>query len=216
MLIYSVFSSVNGEVNVAGMGSIATFIRFAGCTTANCSFCDTEYAKDVNSGTVWTLGEVMNAVHDLKCNRVLITGGEPLEQKEDLALLTNCLMQEGYQVSIETNGYVPFDKKRFPWSMLNWIVDIKPENKSIQSFISMNLGSNDYLKQVVGSESEFVNAMLKKQVLQNHGVRATFAFSPEYGIVEPNQLLTWMKKYEQTDAVLNVQLHKILCLTEES
>lgn len=213
MRIFSIFQSINGEVNVAGMGSMTTFVRFAGCS-ANCDFCDTLYAKDHFSGTDMSVDEVLHEVAKQNCNNVMITGGEPMEQKSDLYLLLHNLVENGYRVTVETNGEHLFHKQRFPCTLVNWVVDIKPKSDTMSRYIEMNLGGNDYLKQVVGSKEQFEDAILKKNVLQAHGVRAVFAFSPEYGKVTPDELVMWMKDAGQHDAVLNIQLHKILNLTE--
>ena len=44
MRVYSVYSSVDGEVNGFYQGRQATFIRLAGCNL-NCSYCDTDYVR---------------------------------------------------------------------------------------------------------------------------------------------------------------------------
>lgn len=216
MRIYSIFQSVDGEVNSRGMGAMTTFIRFAGCS-AQCSFCDTEYAKDKNSGVEMTVEEVMKKVSRFECNNVTITGGEPLEQPGALLELLFSLTENQYNVSIETNGFHPFTKSMHPYNKVNWVVDIKKEGKPYKpTFVAMCLTYKDYIKQVVGSKSDFVVACAKKRELQNDGVRATFAFSPEYGKVTPDELVKWMKEYKEFDSVLNVQLHKVLNLSEDN
>ena len=47
----------------------------------------------------------MRQVRDFGCQLVEVTGGEPLAQREALTLINN-LCDEGYEVLIETGGYV--------------------------------------------------------------------------------------------------------------
>jgi 7-carboxy-7-deazaguanine synthase len=212
--IYSIFSSVDGEVNNRGMGAMTTFVRLAGCS-ADCSYCDTEYAKSSDSGVDLTIAEIMQKIASNDCNNVTITGGEPLEQFFELSYLVEALNENEYNVSIETNGLQPFTKLHTPWNKAHWVVDLKKEtNQTAKMFQNMHLDRNDYIKMVIGSYDQFIHACDIKRGMQLLNEQATFAFSPEYGVVSPDELLKWMKQHKQMDAVLNVQLHKILSLTE--
>lgn len=211
--VYNIFQSINGEVCHSGMGSMCTFIRFAGCH-ASCRFCDTKYAKDPNSGINMTIEEVLTEVFNKGCNNITITGGEPFEQREALSLLTSGLHRNGNVVSVETNGLHAFDRNDFPINT-HFVVDIKNTGCVCMShYYKMNLRHTDYIKMVIGNVEDFYTATKRKYQLQEKGVMATFAFSPEYGKISPDTLLSWMKQCNQFDAVLNVQLHKILELTE--
>lgn len=214
MRIYSIFNSVNGEVNKHGIGSMTTFIRFAGCSTA-CPFCDTEYAKSKDSGQEMSVGDILNRLRELSATRVTITGGEPLEQRDDLEKLLSTLHRFGYPVTVETNGQHLFNKDAWVYSTANWVVDIKMFDAfPVERYARMNLERDDYIKMVIGSMDEFYLAVSIKNELQKMKCRATFAFSPMYGQITPNILLQAMMKTHQTDAVLNVQLHKICSLEE--
>jgi 7-carboxy-7-deazaguanine synthase len=212
MRIFSIFQSVNGEVSQRGIGSMTTFIRAAGCT-ANCSYCDTLYAKDPMSGIEMDISLIMNTVSDFNCTYVTITGGEPLEQREELAKLVAALVENGYQVTIETNGLHSFSKLTRPWGNVTWVVDCKL-GSGFQRLTEMQLTRTDYIKMVVGSLGQFIDMSETKNHLQSLGVKATFAFSPEWLKCHPNELVQWMKEYQHTDSVLNVQLHKIIGLVE--
>lgn len=213
MKIYSIFQSINGEVNIHGIGSMCTFIRFAGCS-CDCPYCDTTYAKDKNSGTDMRPRDIFAAVQTIGCRRVTITGGEPLEQKEDLYTLLVLFREFGYSVSVETNGTIPFNKLQYEAMIANWVVDVKLHNDILLSnYLGMNLQETDYIKMVVGDSEDFFKATYTKDLLQRHNCKATFAFSPKHG-TSPNKVLAWMKKDRQMDAVLNFQAHKILNLDE--
>ncbi len=217
MRIYSIFNSVNGEVCDAGIGSVCTFIRFAGCS-ANCSYCDTEYAKSKNSGTEMTIGEVMEVVHHTGCKNITITGGEPMEQKQNLLILAQELVINGHEVSIETNGLCRFTRNEFPGQTqdkISFVVDIKSTGPVImRNYLDMYLTKKDIIKQVVGTRIEFHEAISRMHYLKSKGCAARFAFSPEYEKLDPNTLLQWMKDENVVDALLNVQLHKVCKLVE--
>lgn len=212
--IYSMFHSVDGEVNNRGIGSPATFIRFAGCS-ANCVYCDTEYAKPANSGSTITVGQIIKALELYGCKNVTITGGEPLEQEAALQALLYQLEARDYNVSVETNGLHRFTKLLKPYVYAHWVVDIKQDGLVLMdTYILMGLNNMDIIKMVVGNETEFKEALNRKIFLQDQGVAARFAFSPKHGMASPNNVLGWIKKYNQMDAMLNVQLHKVCELDE--
>lgn len=95
-----IFYSIQGE----GLhtGKPAVFVRLAGCNLA-CPFCDTDYSLKFVAG----ISEVVDRVRSLstECPMVVITGGEPLAQRETLALIA-ALRQAGKRVHIESNGTV--------------------------------------------------------------------------------------------------------------
>jgi len=76
------------------------FIRLTGCPL-RCGYCDTAYA--FTGGQSLALSEILKQVAVHAPRYVTVTGGEPLAQKNCLALLT-ALCDAGYQVSLETSG----------------------------------------------------------------------------------------------------------------
>lgn len=215
MQVYSIFKSVNGEVNSHGIGSMTTFLRFSGCT-ANCRYCDTTYAQDPEVGRKMAVTEIVKEVIKLGCKRVTITGGEPFEQNlEELNHLLKFLHDYGFQVTVETNGVHTFDRRGWPLDYANYVVDVKLFKVfDLQKYLGMRLIERDYLKFVIGCKEDFINALGIKNTLQNHHCKATFAFSPMYGAISANRLVSWMLEYEVNDAVLNFQAHKVLEIIE--
>lgn len=97
--IVEIFTSIQGEgVN---LGKPANFVRFAGCNL-NCVWCDTEWKKPKEK---LTNEEILSRL-DPEVKLVVLTGGEPLLQKELLWLMAD-LKSAGYDVAIETNGTYP-------------------------------------------------------------------------------------------------------------
>lgn len=98
--ITEIFRSIQGESTHAGRP--CTFVRLTGCPM-RCVWCDSEYT--FTGGEHRSLEDVMTMVHDFGCNLVEVTGGEPLAQKSAFTLIKR-LCDEGFEVLIETGGYV--------------------------------------------------------------------------------------------------------------
>jgi 7-carboxy-7-deazaguanine synthase len=102
--VSELFYSLQGEGLYAGMPSY--FIRFTGCNLA-CTWCDTPYASRTTEGDSLSLGELLSHVEKVpETAHVVLTGGEPMLQKE-LHALCKALAQAGREVTIETNGTYP-------------------------------------------------------------------------------------------------------------
>src|SRR5260370_15557631 len=68
-----------------------------------CTWCDSEYT--FTGGEHVSIDEAIQKVRDFSCQLVEITGGEPLAQPEAFQLISR-LCDEGFEVLIETGGYV--------------------------------------------------------------------------------------------------------------
>jgi organic radical activating enzyme len=95
-----IFYSVQGEGTWTG--TPAVFVRLAGCNLA-CDFCDTDYALKELAG----IDDVVARVRMVggSCPMVILTGGEPLAQRETVALI-DALRRDGRRVHIESNGTI--------------------------------------------------------------------------------------------------------------
>jgi organic radical activating enzyme len=105
-----IFHSIQGEgVNA---GTPAVFLRLALCNLA-CTWCDTKYTWDWDSydikGEVVSLSEeeVERRILSFDRPHLVITGGEPLLQQEELAPLATSLHRRGFYCEVETNGTLP-------------------------------------------------------------------------------------------------------------
>ena len=219
MRIYSIFKSIDGEVNHFHQGRISTFIRFAGCNLVNnpCLYCDTKYALKRNSGKEMNVGQIMEEVIKLKCKNITITGGEPLMQLGGFLELTKALWKDDYKVSVETNGcYHPYGT-----NVGCWVIDYKLSNSGVDKNLMMELiqwsklRECDFVKFVVSTIQDFNEACKVMQELKEVGCPATFAFSPAHGTLSPHFLLAWLEMIEVNDIVINLQLHKYLGLVED-
>lgn len=105
MVINEIFYSLQGEGFLAGVPSV--FIRLAGCPL-RCRWCDTKYAWDATAGKEYSIADIVDKVTHGRFRHVVITGGEPMIQK-DLPLLARELKAAGRHITIETAGiaYIP-------------------------------------------------------------------------------------------------------------
>lgn len=156
--ITEIFRSIQGESTHAGRP--CTFVRLTGCPM-RCVWCDSEYT--FTGGEHVPLEEVMRQVRAFGCTLVEVTGGEPLAQKSAFQLITT-LCDEGYEVLIETGGYVSTEnvdprakiildvkcpasgeEHRNDWSNLS---RLRPEKDEVK-FVIADLGDWEYAKTVI-------------------------------------------------------------------
>src|SRR4051794_3741558 len=103
LLVTEIFHSLQGETSLSGLPF--AFIRLTGCNL-RCSYCDTSYA--FKGGNRLRISEVIETIRPYQVKHVLVTGGEPLLQRNTPELV-RVLINEGYQVSIETHGEVSIE-----------------------------------------------------------------------------------------------------------
>lgn len=116
--VKEIFLTVQGEGVRAG--TVAVFLRFAGCNlwsgleadraSAICKFCDTDFVKTdgLNGGKFATADSLAEQVLKLWKGKgelwVVCTGGEPLLQLD--RELISALHERGFKIAVETNGTV--------------------------------------------------------------------------------------------------------------
>lgn len=104
-----IFHSLQGEG--ARIGTPTVFLRLAGCNLA-CTWCDTRYTWDWerydHAKEVISLErtEVEERILRFACPHLVITGGEPLLQQNELAPLVASLKGQGFHFEVETNGTI--------------------------------------------------------------------------------------------------------------
>ena len=98
MVVAETFTSIQGEGTLAGVPSF--FIRTSGCNL-RCAWCDTPYTSWRPEGSRRSVDGLVAAASG--CRHVVITGGEPLLQRE-LPRLAAALTAAGHHLTVETAG----------------------------------------------------------------------------------------------------------------
>jgi len=104
LLITEIFYSLQGETSLIGVPFV--FIRLTGCNL-RCTYCDSVYSY--KGGRRMSLEEVLVEVKKYRVKHVLLTGGEPLLQRNTVRMI-DLLRNEGYTVSVETHGEVSIEE----------------------------------------------------------------------------------------------------------
>jgi 7-carboxy-7-deazaguanine synthase len=104
--VLEIFDSFQGEGYWTG--TPMTFVRLAGCNAPELSldctrWCDTRESWSIDLGEEQQVGEVLLQV---RLPHVCLTGGEPLLQRDEVALFAAEARVVGMQVHIETNGTI--------------------------------------------------------------------------------------------------------------
>lgn len=202
MRVTEIFFSIQGEGTRAGLPCV--FVRFTGCDL-RCVYCDTAYA--FQGGTELSQEAILADVARFPCKLILLTGGEPLLQK-DVPALARALLARGYEVTIETHGQRPLDA--LPEGVVR-IVDVKtPGSGEVAKDLGYldGLDRRDEVKFVVCSEEDFA---WSREVVRRHALegRVHLLFSPIWGKVEPRALAEWILA-SGLDARLSLQIHKVI------
>ncbi len=117
--------TLQGEGKSQGLPCM--FIRLGLCNL-DCGWCDTPYTWDWTgkNGLAYnkqeqlqrmTIGHLLSLM-PTTCDRVVITGGEPMVQQNKLSALVSALTVIGYTAEVETNGTIAVDPS-FPSVQFN-------------------------------------------------------------------------------------------------
>ena len=202
IVVNEIFYSIQGEGNDAGLPTI--FIRLTGCNL-RCSYCDTQYA--FYEGEEMGINDILAKIKKWRCKRICITGGEPLLQ-ERIYELIDVLLENNYDVSVETNGSLSIE--RLIGKNIVIKMDIKlPSSGMHKKMVLENiklLRSKDELKFVIGCREDYEYA---KNILQEYKPRCHIIMQPVWGKMDATKLAEWILE-DSIDARLSLQLHKIL------
>jgi len=188
-------------------GLPCTFIRLAGCPL-NCVYCDTPQAIPFDSGATQPLDEILFEIQKHKTPIVLVTGGEPLAQKNCHALLS-ALLPLYEHVQLETAGV--YDISNIP-EQVAVILDIKTpgsgESKRNRWENMAFLRSNTEIKFVLTSRDDYVWA---KGIMAEYSLaeKCNVLMSCTWGELKPKDLAGWIVE-DQLPARLQLQLHKYI------
>jgi 7-carboxy-7-deazaguanine synthase len=201
--VTEVFRSLQGEADTAGWPTV--FVRLTGCPL-RCGYCDSAYAF---GGGEWRdLDGLVAEVAGYRTQRVCVTGGEPLAQRQCIDLLRR-LCDAGHRVSLETSGAMPLENVD---PRVIKVVDVKTpgsgeEHRNRYADLPL-LQSTDLVKFVITSRSDYE---WSRDRLPQLGLPAgvDVYFSPSFQEVAPGELADWILA-DHLPVRLQLQMHKYL------
>jgi len=218
VFLIEIYKSVQGESSFAGLPCI--FVRLAGCNL-RCSWCDSEYT--FTGGYKLSEDEIVAEITNLAPVKLIeFTGGEPLLQERELVPLMQRLLNDGYELMIETSGERPVENVP---TAVHKIIDVKcPGSGEAGRFRMTNLASltdRDEIKFVITNRDdyEFARGFIRDNALEGHsgGILLSPAFSKtpsperttENCLLDPRELVEWMLT-DGLNARLSLQIHKYI------
>jgi 7-carboxy-7-deazaguanine synthase len=203
--ITEIFLSIQGESSHAGRP--CSFVRLTGCPM-RCVWCDSEYT--FYGGEKIAFEDIFTRLDEFGCKLVEVTGGEPLAQKNVFPFVTE-LCDRGYEVLIETGGYVSTEKvdprakiildvkcpasgeaERNHWPNLD---RLRPEMDEVK-FVIADLADWEFAKEAIGKYDLEERA---KEIL----------ISPVHGLPELVEIAEAVSR-SGLRMRLNLQLHKYI------
>lgn len=165
ILVNEIFHSIQGEGPNAGKPAV--FLRLTGCNL-RCKWCDTKFTWNnqisstkfqTKSNLQFTIYKILKQIKKYPCKHLVITGGEPTLQQDELIPLLEKL--KGYYIEIETNGSIPLKINKY-LEQINcspklsnsgnpyYPLKIKPKNKKvIYKFVAQSKGDIKEIRQYI-------------------------------------------------------------------
>jgi 7-carboxy-7-deazaguanine synthase len=149
-------------------------------------------------------------LEDFGCKLVEITGGEPLAQKNVFPFITK-LCDKGYEVLIETGGYVSTEKID---ERAKIILDVKcpasgESERNHWANLKRLIAEKDEVKFVIAdlNDWEFAKKIIEKYDLENRAKE--ILISPVHGIENLQEIAETVSR-SGLKVRLNLQLHKYI------
>jgi 7-carboxy-7-deazaguanine synthase len=216
--IVEIYRSIQGESSFAGLP--CTFVRLSGCNL-RCTWCDSEYT--FSGGKKMVSDAIFAEVERLSPDGLVeITGGEPMLQERELVPFIQRLLDNGYQVLIETSGERPL--ANVPRAV-HKIVDVKcPDSGEGDSFRLENLATltnADEVKFVIASQRDYdfardftrehlldrkVNSVIFSPAFRKDATRARDA---SHCLISPCQIADLIVQ-DHLNVRLGLQIHKFI------
>lgn len=204
--VFEIYDSLQGESTLAG--TPCTFIRLAGCPL-RCKYCDTRPALSFFSGRSLPIDRVLLDVRKRGMPLTLVTGGEPLAQKQCLLLLEG-LAETMPIVQLETSGAFCI---RDTHPAIRRIIDIKTpgsgEEKQNMWENLEHLHQGDEIKFVLTGRDDYDWAMrtINCRLLAKRGI--PILFSPAWEALDVRELSSWIIQ-DRAPVRMHLQMHKTI------
>lgn len=210
MNLVEITETLHGESPFQGYP--CTLVRLAGCNL-KCSYCDTDSTEKFKM----PVEKVIQVLKDSKIKEVLITGGEPLLQMEDVLTIVEQAQPKRYV--IETNGSILIPEWPIGRPIVT-VLDCKLHD-NLKHFNILNLKrivSGDIVKFIFWDDYTF--DMACEIIKNNHSEVCSgvhWVFSPTYDILVKGKMGKYAERIIEIDKNLiftrvsfQIQLHKIL------
>ena len=193
MKVNELFYSFQGEGIYVGTPCI--FLRLSKCNF-NCDFCDTNYEDYKEINTLPLSKKISNMMKEHNTDLLVITGGEPLLQYDEMKELINHL---NCNIQIETNG-----------SIINPILPnvtyiISPKKNEKLLFDFYHKYENVHFKFLIKNQEDID---LVKQLKQQYDYNETIWLQPIYE--KDQQVTTLILENNIPNVKISGQLHKYL------
>jgi 7-carboxy-7-deazaguanine synthase len=212
-----IFYSLQGEALTSGLPTI--FVRLTGCPL-RCVYCDTEYA--FTGGERQSLETIIDTIKSYPCKRICLTGGEPLAQPNAIEL-TKRLLNDGYEISLETAGALSV--QNVP-AAVSKVMDLKtPSSGEVDKNLWSNLDhltEHDQIKFVIMNRTDYDWAKEKLVEHKLNELVGTVWFSPMFNVADDvdealspevpvlaRELAEWLLA-DALPVRFQLQLHKII------
>ncbi len=205
------FTSINGEGTRAG--ELAVFVRLCGCNL-HCSYCDTQWANQGDvSYTLQTAEEIVQAILQTGIRNVTLTGGEPLLTPHVETLMAAITAESTLSLEIETNGSIALQ----PFAAIQprpiFTMDYKLPSSGMEAQMNLEnlalLQPQDTVKLVVGSQADLERSV---ELMEQYDLinRCHVYFSPVFGAIDPQEIVTFLMQHRLNGVRLQLQLHKYI------
>lgn len=203
--ITEIFLSIQGESSHAGRP--CSFVRLTGCPM-RCVWCDSEYT--FTGGEKISFDAIFARLDEFGCKLVEVTGGEPLAQTNVFPFI-NELCDRGYEVLIETGGYVSTEQVD-PRAAI--ILDVKcPASGEAERNHWPNLerlrNDKDEVKFVIADMNDWQYAQDKIAEYDLVNRTKEILISPVHGVENLVELAEAVSR-SGLKVRLNLQLHKFI------
>jgi len=203
--VTEIFLSIQGESTHAGRP--CAFVRLTGCPM-RCIWCDSEYT--FTGGDHLSIDDVLAQVGEMGCNLVEVTGGEPLAQPQAFQLISR-LCEEGYEVLVETGGYVSTESVD-PRAKL--VLDVKcpgsgEDARNHWPNLELLRADKDEVKFVIANRVDWDFA---RDIIERFGLEKcakAVLISPVWNEVDLQEVASWITS-SGLNVRLQLQMHKYI------
>lgn len=216
--INNIYKSINGEVGNIPQGAQVVILRLQGCNLS-CEYCDAPETQSILTtpdSYFLPVDDVFERLVEYNVKNILITGGEPLLQFDNLKKLVKKLTKAKKKIQIETNGTI---NKFIYHRNVTMVFDFKLNY--VQKMMDMQkwkiIPDNSWIKlpiqtaEIEFSYAEMIYNRIKDERKWYSG-RVYFALSA-ISPCDEQVLAAMICQSDNNDFVLNIQLHKKINVT---